>query len=672
MRKPLLLIALAVLFATATQAQNRAVLLHESFDGLELPEGWSIADQGLENWSVSTTQMAGGLPNEMQLGWAPQFEGVSRLVTPPVDLTGITSVSFSFKHYLYGYTEDPCYLGIATSSDGGQSWHEGWKKDYFETGVYQVSEPIQTEDMGKPNVRFCIYFEGDTYNIYNWYVDDIEVFTVENSDLGILSISSPSVMPYDGMNIGMEVFNYGRTAVTSIEAQYVIEGQSPVNEVFAVSIPPMQKATLDFSSVVDVMPGHYELEITLLKVNGSADDNVDNDSFTKSITVTLTSVESVVMIESFASASSDLSAENNRVLEEICTNHPNQWAFTKYSVLGDPYNNTESLDRADYYSVLGVPQTFFNGENQGVDIVSESDFAKYLNKEAFVDLRGSFSMNGSWITVEAYIMPYLDTHATVFIAVNEKTVEGSVGSNGETEFHHVMMKMLPNSDGSSLPLVAGEAWHIEYAYDLADTSVEDLDDLEVVVWAQADSKEILNSCIAYEYVEEHPNPVKNLTLNCVGLAAFEAAWDAPTEGMPTGYNVFVNRELVAENIAERSYRFEVEGDKYYVVEVQAVYSNGMTSVKSVAGLKAFNSVDENEVASCKVYPNPAQTQVRIEAENDIKLVRVYDMLGNLVQTLSGSGNVMDISLLHLSKGVYLFNVVESNGHVGDLRVIVTQ
>ena len=115
--KKTLLFAFALLFATAMMAQNRAVLLQESFDGNTLPAGWSINGQQ-SNWSVSATNNAGGQANEMKLDWSPQFNGMTRLVTPAVDLTGLSSVVFSFKHALDNYSGTNS-IGVATSSDGG-------------------------------------------------------------------------------------------------------------------------------------------------------------------------------------------------------------------------------------------------------------------------------------------------------------------------------------------------------------------------------------------------------------------------------------------------------------------------------------------------------------------------------------------------------------------------
>ena len=151
-----------------------ATLLEENFDGDDMPTGWSIMGLGTGNWFVNNEHYAGGDANEMLLYYDPSFDGISRLVTPPIDLTGITEVTFTFKHTL-DYFGDSNTLGIATSSDGGTTWNVGWNNTYSGDASETVSEVISTSDMGNANVQFCIYYNGNSYNINYWYFDDITI-----------------------------------------------------------------------------------------------------------------------------------------------------------------------------------------------------------------------------------------------------------------------------------------------------------------------------------------------------------------------------------------------------------------------------------------------------------------------------------------------------------------
>ena len=218
--KKTLLFAFALLFATATMAQNRMVMLQESFDGSELPAGWSI-DSHNTNWSVSATNNAGGAANEMHLTWSPQFNGMTRLISPAVDLTGINSLVFSFKHALDNYSGSHT-IGVATTSDGGTTWNEAWSQNYNTSNAWAVSQEISTPDMGHANVQFCIFYNGNSYNINDWYFDDIKAFTLENLDLGLETINVPSFIACGENYIGMSVFSYSQTNITSLQATYEI------------------------------------------------------------------------------------------------------------------------------------------------------------------------------------------------------------------------------------------------------------------------------------------------------------------------------------------------------------------------------------------------------------------------------------------------------------------
>lgn len=85
MRRIIITIAVDIMLSVNGLAQNRAILLHESFDGNSLPNGWSVQGEGANNWVVSNTNHTGGTPNEMQLWTAPYFNGMARLVTPAID-----------------------------------------------------------------------------------------------------------------------------------------------------------------------------------------------------------------------------------------------------------------------------------------------------------------------------------------------------------------------------------------------------------------------------------------------------------------------------------------------------------------------------------------------------------------------------------------------------------
>ena len=676
--KKTLLFAFAMLFATAMMAQNRAVLLQESFDDTSMPAGWSVAGLGLGNWSVSPTNNAGGAANEMHLTWSPQFNGLSRLVTPAVDLTGINSLVFSFKHALDNYTGNNI-IGIATTSDGGTTWNEAWSQGYNTSNSWTVSQEISTPDMGQANVQFCIFFNGNSYNINDWYFDDIMVFTLENLDLAITSPTLPDFIGSGETAFGINVFNFGATTVTSVEATYEVEGMEPITETFEVEIPSLGSETLIFPTTTLLSPGTYNVAYSINLVNGQEDDVLDNNTAEKAVFAAIGTAERIPMIEHFSSSTCGPCVSVNTAMLNFCNNNPGRFTYTKYQMNwpgnGDPYYTAEGGTRRDYYGVNAVPQCFLDGEDQGYAAVQQTVFDQHAERTAFVDIRGSFVVEGNTINIKADIIPFIDADARVFVSVNEKETHNNVGGNGETSFHHVFMKMLPDAQGTTVNLVTCEPQHFEFTQDMSGTHVEEMSDLEVSIWVQNyDSKEMFNSRFAYEYTEEHPYAVENLTLIQDEEAeenTMVASWDAPTMGNPTGYNVYVNNELVAENISDLSYTFAGELGAFYTVAVVALYGDDKTSIKMLTGMENTWSVEEVAASVCKVYPNPANSQVRIEAENDIESVMVYNMLGALVETVNADSKTVNINLNQYSNGVYFFNIRQSNGVVTNQRVVVS-
>ena len=782
--KKTLLFAFAILFATATMAQNRAVLLQESFDGTSMPTGWTISGQP-NNWSVSGTNNAGGEPNEMHLTWSPQFNGMTRLVSPAVNLTGVNSVIFSFKHALDNYSGSNT-IGIATSSDGGTTWNQGWSQGYSTSSSWSVSQEITTPDMGLANVQFCIFFNGSSYNINDWFFDDILIFSLENLDINLTGVTLSDFVGSGTIQFGITVFNMGTTNVNSIEASYQVEGFGAVTETFTVNIPSLGTSTLNFTTPTTLAPGSYNVNYSINLVNGQEDDNADNNVLSKAVNVAVATAHRYPMIEHFSSSTCGPCVQPNTVMHNFCNNNEGRYTYTKYQMNwpgnGDPYYTQEGGVRRNYYSVNAVPMAFMDGGNLNFNGV-QNQFDQHAEVPAFFDIAGSFAVEGNTINVKADIMPYVDANARVFISVNEKETHGNVGSNGETSFHHIFMKMLTSTSGENIDFATGEIQHFEYTQDLSSTNVEEMSDLEVAIWIQNQgSKEVYNSHYAYEYTEIHPYPVENLTLTeapAPTKGLFVASWDAPANGNPIGYDVYVNNELMAENITETEYSFDGESGDFYTVGVVAKYESDMSSVKvmttvsgalqdmglmipgspyvyltveepeadvyvtngnyasylpiEVTSITEVNpdgveyliiepemelpyslDVDENlhffvapntamgrsvaetmvkvesdggdvffnvyidgelltitEVSStAKVYPNPANSQVRVESANGIESVKVFDMLGTLVQTVAANGKSVNVNTNSLSNGVYFFNIRQSDGSVSNQRVVV--
>ena len=611
--KKTLLFALALLLSVTMFAQNRASLINETFDGETLPSGWSIDGLGTTNWSIASSNKAGGAANELLLYWNPQFNGVSRFVSPALDLTNVESLAISFKHYFDNYGGTSA-IGIATSSDG-TTWNQAWQQNYSTSGQYSVSEIISTADMGKDNVKICIYFSGDSYNINNWYFDDIEAFTLENLDLRLLSVDIPTIMDKGELDITFTVQNIGLTTIESFTASYLDISckddycRTMKEETFTASLAPMEKKQFTFSESITLNPGTYNLPIEIINVNNTTDDDNNNNDLTKKFFVAMSNTNRTPMIEHFSSSTCGPCVSVNYAMNQLTNKYLGQFAYVKYQMnwpgTGDPYYTEEGGTRRFYYGVDGVPMVFLDGASQGYAAITENVFLQCLETPAYADIRGAFNVEGNTINVTADFMSYVQMeNVKAFVAVNEKVTTGNVGSNGETEFHHVMMKMLGSADGNEMTIKAGEYQRLEFSFDLSSTNVEDMNDLEVALWLQDyNSREVYNGHFAYEYTN-HCYPVQNHQMTENGNG-YQITWEAPEAGTPTGYMVKVNGEIVEANTTNLSYTI-ANASGIQIAEVTALYGD-KTSVPTVT-----SSVAGNDETPCEA---PTNLNATIEGED---------------------------------------------------------
>ena len=675
--KKVLLFVFALFIVTGISAQQRAFLFQESFDGSSIPAGWQVTGQGTSNWSISATNKAGGTPNELHLAWSPQFNGVSRMVMGSLDLSNYSEAYLSFKHYLDNY-QGSTTIGFSTSTDGGTTWHDAWTQSFSASGNYEVLTQVSTADFGQSNVMISFYFSGSSYNINDWFFDDFKLFTLENLDASLEMVYLPDAMTAGVIPISFKVTNYGATTINTILAEYQVDNEEAVQESFDLQLASLSSEDLSFTVNPVLIPGTYNIRVSLLFVNGEEDDVLDNNTLSITLSCAYGEVAKVPMIEHFSSSTCGPCVSVNTTMLNFCNNNAGKFTYTKYQMNwpgnGDPYYTEEGGVRRTYYGCNAVPQVFLDGEDQGYAAVTQATFDEHCTRPSFVDIRGAFTTEGTVINVGLDVLSYVDVpDAYLFVSVNEKETHGNVGTNGETSFHHVFMKMLTSASGNPVTLEATRFNHYDFSFDMVSTHVEEMDDLEVSAWVQnMNSGEIFNSRFLYNDI--YPYPVENLQLvddDETKDGEMLITWDAPANGNPTGYNVMVNGVLVAENLNALSYGFDGQVGQLYIVQVQAVYTEEIVSVNSVAyKVSTWNTSEVNE-SRCDVFPNPANESVRIQSNGTIQTVNVYNALGMLVSKINVNGTYTEMNVSKLSAGVYFIGMEMTDGQTVTRRLVVT-
>ncbi|MBN1968476.1 MAG: T9SS type A sorting domain-containing protein [Candidatus Delongbacteria bacterium] len=138
-------------------------------------DGWETLGGG--NWGAGTGSNAGGTAPEAEFNWNPSTVGDQYLVTPALNTAGLEKIRVQFTHSVSYY--GPGYELLLVTSTDKQNWHV---VEEFENGANvpatAIDIEVENEDIGSSTVYVAWMFSGDSYQINQWYVDDVTILKV--------------------------------------------------------------------------------------------------------------------------------------------------------------------------------------------------------------------------------------------------------------------------------------------------------------------------------------------------------------------------------------------------------------------------------------------------------------------------------------------------------------
>ena len=251
-----------------------------------------------------------------------------------------------------------------------------------------------------------------------------------------------------------------------------------------------------------------------------------------------TAVERRVLHECFTGSNCGPCFESSAFLEAVFDANPGKYTAIKYQIGSDPYVSREAIDRRMMYlpdqTTYDIPYVHADGTNgfhpneinddQGYQ---QANFDTFQSVPSPLEITVSHTVEAQTINVDVELEAFdavAGDRLRLFIAVIENVTYENVGSNGQTEFHRVFKKFIPDAGGIPLePLARGEQLSIrrEYTFQGAYTdatgirnmvrhdrehTVEEFSDLSVVVFVQ----------------------------DVTSWEVFQSAWDAPSDPEPAG------------------------------------------------------------------------------------------------------------------------------------------
>ena len=235
-------------------------------------------------------------------------------------------------------------------------------------------------------------------------------------------------------------------------------------------------------------------------------------------TVIAQTTQRLPLIEGFSSNTcppcATWNASYTPILENNNANQPGtaQVAVLKYQMNwpspgNDPSYNNMGNGRRTTYGVSSIPEWFIDGQANGG---SQAEIDAAINNPAQLEIQAAYTITGTTIDVELDVTPLVDlgTGFRVYTGLANKEYTYGGGTNGESEFHHVLRTILPGGAGYGLTtLEAGvtQSKSPSYTYTLAagipaQGTYDFWDDqIEVIIWVQhPGTKEMLQAAIATE------------------------------------------------------------------------------------------------------------------------------------------------------------------------------
>lgn len=157
------------------------------------------------------------------------------------------------------------------------------------------------------------------------------------------------------------------------------------------------------------------------------------------------------------------------------------------------------------------------------------------------------------------------------------------------------------------------------------------------------------SALASDGIKLHRKKVKVPNNECIKFVIYDEGGNGINNGNGEGYY----------KIYDSKGNVVLEGDGVFE---KIAYHNISTK-------EGYASVGEVNADLYNVFPNPVKDVLSVNGEN-MKEVRIFNSLGQLVKSVDCDGEVVSINVADLQNGMYLVNIINNNGEMASKKVSV--
>jgi hypothetical protein len=672
--KKIFTLSTALLLVGSVFSQGTSFSFCENFDSYQSGDPIAQTSTDWDLWpggtaidvNVSNTQASSG-NNSLYLFSGPT-QGLQDVILPFGSGAPYTLGEFEFSQNMYVNQGTGAYFNFQAEVNPGITWSMDVQMDNignvsFENGGGATVFLTTTYPMGVwfemkvivdlTNNNWEIFIDGvsqgsfsntvnkiASLNLYpiaghEYYVDDIcysytpyipLAYDMKAISLDMASNVALSSAPF---TVSGDIVSVSSTTINSLDINYSINGAPPIVDYLSgLNLSIFDTLTFNHNIIWNpTTTGSYFVEIWASNLNGNPDMDSLNDYFSDSIHIWNALAIKQPLIETFTSSTCGPCNPANVTAEALFAQNPGKITSIKYQAdwpgLGDPYYTDEVGNRIAYYGINTVPRMEIDGSwDQNGNNITQQIVDDYINELCLINLSALYSVVGKTVDVDITLDPlenFNSNNLVVHSAIIEKTTYNNIKNNGETQFEHVVKKMVPSDNGTPINnLVAGQqlTLNIQHIFQgnyrlpfdasspinhTIEHSVEDFTNLMVAVWIQdITTKEIHQSTYATL------STFTPISYDCINDACIDPA----------------------------------TGNGQY------------TSLASCESSCNSTSIEENSKIIQLIYPNPATDKIFISnlKENNT-IVKVYDVNGRLVLE-NKIYNEEYLNISTLSKGIY--------------------
>lgn len=485
-------------------ANTRNVWLYEDFSSTTFPPtGWTISSNSA-NWSRFAGATAGGSSPELRLSWEPQFNGATYFISPMQDTSGQTSIMLDFKHFVDHYA-NPFTIGVATRSASGP-WNVAWSVNpTANIGPVVRTIEINNADVGSDQFQFALFFNGSSYNIDYWYIDDIKLYQPFAYDLGIQSSDLPSqVDAGTAITPACVIKNFGLNSLIATVSLNVYEWDSLVashQDHFVSSLAAGETQNVSFPVFVPETPNElYRFEFSITALETVEDGDPANNVLSKGV-ATWTTAKQNVLLEIGTGGWCPYCPGAAMAADEFVAQGYNVAVIENHN--GDPYANDVSNGRNSYYGISAYPTGIFDGllrHSGGSNTTSILPtymplYNQRVNIKTPVELEIYGAADGDMYNLVIRTHKHanlLNPNLALHLAITESEIQ--YNWQGQNHMNFVNRTMLPNQFGTIIDLAGAPIGYMDTELSFTKPAAWVTEHLELVAFIQdLNTKEVLQA-----------------------------------------------------------------------------------------------------------------------------------------------------------------------------------